>query len=186
MADTAGWNAYIGRSWTTTLRTFSYDGAGNILTDTRSGVDYTYTYNNADRLKTVSSSSNLFATYTYNGFDQLITRSITNLGSVNGTINTVHDIWGNVLAEVDASGDTVREYIWLPETEIAPTRRGRAEVDRPVAVITGVNTASPGTLYVHVDHLNRPVSMTNASKASVGCGLDAMGRAVLHYRIRDA
>ncbi len=155
------------RDGTTTLRTFSYDGAGNILTDTRSGVAYTYTYNNADRLKTVSSSSNLLATYTYNGFDQRITRVITNSGSANGTINTVQDIWGNVIAEVNASGDTVREYIWLPETEIAPTRQGRAQVDRPIAVITAVNTTSQATLYVHVDHLNRPVSMTNASKASV-------------------
>ena len=73
----------------------------------------------------------------------------------------------NVIAELNAPGDTVREYIWLPEAEIAPTRQGRAQVDRPIAAITGVNTASPATLYVHVDHLNRPVSMTNASKASV-------------------
>ena len=72
-----------------------------------------------------------------------------------------------MIAEVNVSGNTLREYVWLPETEIAPSRQGRAQVDRPIAAITGVNTASPATLYVHVDHLNRPVSMTNASKASV-------------------
>ncbi len=37
----------------------------------------------------------------------------------------------NVIAELNASGDTVREYIWLPEAEIAPTRQGRTQVDRP-------------------------------------------------------
>jgi len=61
----------------------------------------------------------------------------------------------------------VREYIWLPETEIAPTMQSRTQVDRPIAVVDGVNTASPATLMVHVDHLNRPVRMTNSTKASV-------------------
>jgi RHS repeat-associated protein len=40
-------------------------------------------------------------------------------------------------------------------------------VDRPVAVVDAVNTATPVTLMVHVDHLNRPVRMTNSAKASV-------------------
>jgi RHS repeat-associated protein len=43
----------------------------------------------------------------------------------------------------------------------------RQNVDRPIAVISGVNTASPATLFVHVDHLNRPTMMTNSAKASV-------------------
>ncbi len=61
----------------------------------------------------------------------------------------------------------MREYIWLPETEIAPTMQSRTQVDRPVAVVDGVNTGTPATLMVHVDHLNRPVRMTNSTKASV-------------------
>ena len=40
-------------------------------------------------------------------------------------------------------------------------------VDRPIAVVDGVNLASPALWYVHVDHLNRPIKMTNAAKASV-------------------
>ncbi len=62
-------------------RAFTYDGAGNIATDTRSGVSYAYTYNNANRLKTVSQSGNLLGTYTYNGCEQPATRVITNSGS---------------------------------------------------------------------------------------------------------
>ena len=61
----------------------------------------------------------------------------------------------------------MREYIYLPEAEIAPARQARAQVDRPIAVVDAVNTATPATLMVHVDHLNRPVRMTNAAKASV-------------------
>ena len=74
---------------------------------------------------------------------------------------------GNVIAELTTAGATVREYIWLPETAIAPTMQSRTQVDRPVAVVDGVNTGTPATLMVHVDHLNRPVRMTNSTKASV-------------------
>lgn len=93
-----------------------------------------YTYNAAGRLKTVSYEGNLKGTYTYNGLEQLITRTITNSGTLDGTIHTVHDRSGNVIAEVDASGQTVREYLWLPEG-------GYAETDLPLAVVDGVNTA---------------------------------------------
>jgi hypothetical protein len=55
----------------------------------------------------------------------------------------------------------VREYIWLPETEIAPTREAKAQFDRPLAVVNAVGTASVAIWNVSVDHLNRPVMMTN-------------------------
>jgi RHS repeat-associated protein len=148
------------------LSSFGYDGAGNIATDARSGVSYAYTYNNANRLKTVSQSGNLLGTYTYNGREQLATRVITNSGSANGTTHFVHDQWGNIIAELDATGATVREYIWLVGAEIAPTRGSRTQVDRPIAVVSNVNT-TPALLTVHVDQLNRPVQMTDAAKAVV-------------------
>jgi RHS repeat-associated protein len=78
----------------------------------------------------------------------------------------VHDQWGNIIAELDATGATVREYIWLVGAEIAPTRGSRTQVDRPIAVVSNVNTA-PAQLTVHVDQLNRPVQMTDAAKAVV-------------------
>ncbi len=95
---------------------------------------------------------------------------------------------GNLIAETAGGGatgstGTVREYIYLPETEIAPTMGSRTVVDRPVAVVNAVNTflfarcrrtpviwpVSEGsqTKRVHVDHLNRPIRMTDAAKASV-------------------
>ena len=74
-----------------------------------------------------------------------------------------------VIAETNGSGaaGTLREYIWLPEAEIAPTMGSRTTVDRPLAVVDGVNTGSPVTYTVHVDHLHRPIKMTNAAKASI-------------------
>jgi RHS repeat-associated protein len=37
----------------------------------------------------------------------------------------------------------------------------------PIAVIDGVNNASPVTSYAHTDHLTRPIRLTNAAKATV-------------------
>ena len=61
----------------------------------------------------------------------------------------------------------MREYIWLPEAEIAPTRESVAQVDRPLAVVNGVGTAGVAVWNVSVDHLNRPVLMTNSTKVAM-------------------
>ena len=37
----------------------------------------------------------------------------------------------------------------------------------PLAVVADGETVSPSTLFVHADHLDRPVHMTNASEALV-------------------
>ncbi len=109
---------------TVTTRSLTYDAAGNILTDSRSGGPYTYSYNKANRLKTVTVGGTVRGTYVYNGFEQLISRVITNSGTANGTFwlrfgcppatarYFVHDQWGNVIAELTTAGATVREYIW--------------------------------------------------------------------------
>ncbi len=91
---------------------------------------------------------------------------MTNSGALDGTTHYVHDRSGNVIAELNAAGATVREYIWLPEAEIAPTAASRATIDRPIAVVDGVN-AAPATYYVHTDHLHRPIRMSNAAKSIV-------------------
>ena len=82
----------------TTVRSIGYDAAGNITSDNRLGSTYAYTYN---------------------GQHQLIGRVITNSGSENGTTHYVHDRGGNVIAELDASGATAREYIWLLKADKA-------------------------------------------------------------------
>lgn len=148
-------------------RAFTYDGAGNIASDTRSGVKYDYAYNARNRLETVTVASSLRGTYTYNGLEQLSIRVLTNM-TPSGTSHLVHDRRGNVIAETDGSGSsgTQREYIWLPEAEIAPAFGSRAQIDRPLAVVDQVATA-PVMYWVHVDQLSRPIRMTDGSKASV-------------------
>ncbi|MEW5963833.1 MAG: RHS repeat-associated core domain-containing protein [Pseudomonadota bacterium] len=174
-----------------TVRLFAYDAAGNIVSDARSGSTYAYTYNAAGRLKTVSYEGNLKGTYVYNGLEQLITRVITNSGTLDGTIHTVHDRSGNVIAEIDAAGQTVREYVWLPEGGYAGTDPGSGSgAGLPLAVVDGVNTASPVTYHVHADHLGRPIRMTDATKAAVwqatwqpwGAPQSITGSLVLNHR----
>lgn len=46
-------------------------------------------------------------------------------------------------------------------------KRGIAPRAVPLAVVADVDTASPTTLFVHADHLDRPVRMTNAAQALV-------------------
>jgi RHS repeat-associated protein len=66
----------------------------------------------------------------------------------------VYDRDGNLVVEADAATGVVRrEYIWLGS--------------RPIAVVDGVGTATPVLMHVHVDHLDRPVMMTNATGAVV-------------------
>lgn len=68
-----------------TVRVLSYDAAGDITADARSGSTYAYTYNGAGRLMTASYEGNLEGTYTYNGLEQLITRVISNSGTLDGS-----------------------------------------------------------------------------------------------------
>jgi RHS repeat-associated protein len=126
-----------------------------------------YTYNKNNRLKTVTVAGNLKATYTYDAREQLAIRVLTNM-TPSGTIHSVYDRQGNLLMESNGlTTGITREYIWLPETNIAPAMGATAPVDMPLAVVDAVNTATPATYFVHTDHLNRPVRMTNAAKAAV-------------------
>ena len=96
------------RNGATTTRAFTYDGAGNILTDNRSGTTTTYTYNNRNRLETATSGALVWG-YTYNAREQLVARNL-NVGGVSLT-HFVHDIFGNVIAETNGTAaGTTREY----------------------------------------------------------------------------
>lgn len=64
----------------------------------------------------------------------------------------MHDLDGNVIAEYDAIGALLTEYVWLE--------------DRPIAVIADAGT-TPVTYWVHTDQLERPVMMTDDTSAVV-------------------
>lgn len=65
-----------------------------------------------------------------------------------------HDSDNRVIAEVSAAGTTIRDYIWLD--------------DLPVAALDhSLSQTNPTLFFVQADHLNRPVTMSNAAKSWV-------------------
>lgn len=65
----------------------------------------------------------------------------------------MYDLQDRLIAEADDTGQTLREYIWLD--------------DMPLAVVADVDTVSPQHWFVHADHLDRPVRMSDGSQAVV-------------------
>jgi RHS repeat-associated protein len=160
----------------TATRTLTYDNAGNLLSDNGAAGNKAYVYNKRNRLSQATVGA-LVYNYTYNALEQLVSRAqvspaTTTHLSMIGRCGAAPAKTGNVIAETAGGGatgttGTTREYIYLYEAEIAPTMDSRTVVDRPLAVVSAVNTATPATYWVSVDHLNRPVKMTTSTKASV-------------------
>lgn len=135
-----------------TVRSFSYDGAGNISADTRGSTAYNYHYNNRNRLDQLSIGSTVTADYVYDGLERLAIRTTQNMTPA-GTTHYLYDRGGHLIAEATDTGTSTREYVWLD--------------DMPIAVVADVDTTSPNLYFVHADHLERPLKMTDASKAVV-------------------
>ena len=135
------------------VRRFTYDASGDIATDGRSGaLGLTFQYDEEGRLvKTYQTSATANgATYVYDAQSRLSACTVTQSTTPTTTTTLyVHDQDDHIVAELNGSGQTLKEYIWLG--------------DLPVAVVDAVNTATPTLYFVHVDHLMRPVRMTDGS-----------------------
>jgi RHS repeat-associated protein len=123
----------------TTGRTYSYNAAGSVLTDTA----HTFTYNNRGRMKTGKTTSTT-TTYVVNALGQRIKKS----GGVAGTVLYMYDEAGHLLGEYNSTGALVQETVWLGDTPVATLRP---------------NGASITIYYVHSDHLNTPKIVTRPS-----------------------
>jgi RHS repeat-associated protein len=141
---------------TAAFRSYTYDNAGNTLTETRPGESFAYTYNKRNRLASVTRNTVAYASYTYNALEQLTSRNTSAVGAPAGTVHYLYDQDGHLIAEANAStGAITRDYIWLASNDNDP-------VDLPLAI------AETTTLtHVHADHLGRPIRMTDAAKATV-------------------
>jgi RHS repeat-associated protein len=133
-------------------RSFAYDASGNRVSDTTGPSVLGEQYDGHGRLSTFESGSTTEGTYAYDAFARLVQRVASNV-SPSGTTQYLYDEFGHVILETDGAGNSLREYIWLD--------------DMPIGVIDQVNTASPVLYYVHADHLNRPIMVTNGAQQSV-------------------
>jgi RHS repeat-associated protein len=141
---------------TAAFRSYTYDSAGNTLTETRPGESFAYTYNKRNRLASVTRNAVAYASYTYNALEQLTSRTTAAVGAPAGTVHYLYDQDGHLIAEANAAtGAITRDYIWLASNDNDP-------VDLPLAI------AESSTLTtVHADHLGRPTRMTDAAKSTV-------------------
>ncbi|MFH1796382.1 MAG: RHS repeat-associated core domain-containing protein [Pseudomonadota bacterium] len=134
-----------------TGRAFAYDASGNLTQDQDVFYSQTkvYGWNHPGQIASVTRNGVPYGSYTYDYLRRMVVR---NVPSGAGTMHRVHDLDGNVIAEYHASGYLMTEYVWLE--------------DRPIAVIADAG-GTPRTLWVHTDHLERPILMTNASGSVV-------------------
>jgi RHS repeat-associated protein len=120
-------------------RTFTYDSAGNTLSDGRS---YTATYNLRGQLATISKAG-VTTTYTYNAAGQRV-RKVSSKGPAY-TVVFMYDQEGHLLGEYDHTGEALREYVWLHDT--------------PMVVFTpdpANPRGDPLVYFIHTDHLDTP------------------------------
>ena len=102
---------------TASLRSYAYDAAGNVITDTRPGQVYQFAYNNRNRPVSVMLNGSAYAAYGYNALDQLVTRSTAATGGPVGNVAYIYDLDGHLIAETNAAtGATTRDYIWLADS----------------------------------------------------------------------
>lgn len=120
---------------------YTYDSSGNITGD---GVN-TYTWNAEGELGVVKVGGTTVGTYTYNRYRQRAKKV------ASSTAYYVYGAGGLLYGEYDASGNFIREYIYLNGAPIAQIDAGSPEV----------------LTYIHTDHLGTPRFGTNASGTQV-------------------
>ncbi len=139
---TLGYQTVSNRLTTIDAVAVSHDLAGNRTAEP--GGVRTYTYNNAGRLSAVLDSGVTTATYVHNALGQRTTKT------TGGTdIIYLYDLSGKLIAEHDATGALIRDYVWLDGV--------------PVAQIDAGEVFS----YLHFDHLGTPRLATNDSQTVV-------------------
>ncbi len=94
------------------------------------------------------------ATYTYNALGQRITKKVGNVTSL-----FQYDLGGNLIAELNSTGQALRQHIHLN--------------NEPIAQLTRKPNGTLAVQYVHTDHLGTPNLLTNQS-GNVVADIEAM------------
>ncbi|WP_208353075.1 RHS repeat domain-containing protein [Pseudaestuariivita rosea] len=131
-------------------RTFTYDAAGNVIYDNRSGGGYGFTYDAANRMASMSVNGVVQAEYLYNAAGQQVVRRLTQEGR---TIHSVHDLDGQRIAEyevdpVAGTSSLLREYVWMDMTPVAVIENGQV-------------------YFIRADHIGRPIFATDGNGTKV-------------------
>lgn len=126
-------------SITNPARSFGYDNAGNVTSDS---TNYTATYGLSGVLASLTKGG-VTSTFSYDA-NKRRTRKFTSAGASSTRI-FVYDLAGQLLGEYDQAGVALKEYVWLGST--------------PIAIFTADpnNASNPPLVYfIHADHLGTP------------------------------
>jgi len=124
-------------------RTYSYDAAGNTLSD----GSRTFTYNDAGRM--TSATSGITTTYLYNALGQRVKKS-----NASATTYFVYDEAGHLAGEYDQAGSRIQEIVWLNDIPVASIR-------------TNESGSGVGFFYIHTDQLTAPSKMTRPNDNAI-------------------
>jgi RHS repeat-associated protein len=116
-------------------RTYSYDAAGN----TASYTGFSFTFNQRGRMSSATTAAGA-TDYVYNALGQLIQKY-----GAGGTTLLVYDEAGHLLGEYSSTGALIQETVWMDDTPVGTLRP---------------NGSAISIYYVHTDHLNSPLAIT--------------------------
>lgn len=116
---TLGYQTVSNRLTTIDATAVTCDLSGNRTAEP--GGVRTYTYNNAGRLSAVLDSGVTTATYVHNALGQRTTKT-------TGGTDTIYlyDLSGKLIAQHDATGALIRDYVWLDDSPVAQIDAGEA------------------------------------------------------------
>src|SRR5690606_30881516 len=118
---------------------------GNITDD----GSKTLNYDDRNRFITAidPATQQTLGSYGHNALGQRVVKT------VGGTVTLfAYDEAGHLLGEYDATGNMIRQYVWLG--------------DRPVAMLVS-NGSGVDVHYIHSDHLNTPQAVTDENQTVV-------------------
>jgi len=120
-------------------QSYSYDANGNMLSD---GNLLAYSYDGLNRLIKVNTVNGVgLAKYSYNAYSQRVEKEVSGVKTVY-----IYGTDGKLLSEADgATGKVLRDYVWLNGLAFAVLQDNKV-------------------YYIHPDHLNAPLLVTDANK----------------------
>jgi len=135
-------------------QSYSYDANGNMLSD----GNLTYSYDGLNRLIKVNTVNGVeLAKYSYNAYSQRVEKEVSGVKTVY-----IYGTDGKLLSEADgATGKVLRDYVWLDGLAFAVLQDNKV-------------------YYIHPDHLNAPLLVTDANKNIVWkASYNPFGRATI-------
>lgn len=145
-------NRLLSSTFNSVKSDYQYDAAGNLIKD----ADKSYSYDNLNRLKTVSQNSKELANYQYNSFSQRIMKDVNG----NKTI-FIYNSAGQLLEERNLAQNVTKDYIYADGQLIGLAENGQI-------------------VYIVTDHLNAPqIVMDQSGKSIWSAKYDPFGKVTI-------